>query len=260
MLVLGAVLAAAGCASAPAPGAAAVPPAEAAPPRPASISAADLGLYRSMDEARAAPTEEELKVVASSKKLLGQAPNAKVLVKGRQFTLDCIGTVCAIYYELGIDVAKDFDKYPGNGVNRLYRTLEERKALHRDRYPRTGDVVIWDNTWDANGDGDRTNDPRTHAGVVLAVDEDGTIHYVHENLYKGVVIETMNLLKPTVALDESGKRLNSGMAIATASGGAKPDRWLAGDVFQAFGDLLGIKEDLKVSGGLGRAELRLAGP
>ena len=259
MLVLGAALAAAGCASAPAAPLPALPPAEAAPPRPASISAADRGLYRSMDEARAAPTEEELKVVASSKKLLGQAPNAKVLVKGRQFTLDCIGTVCAIYYELDIDVAKDFDKYSGNGVNRLYRTLEERKALHRDRYPRTGDVVIWDNTWDANGDGNRTNDPRTHAGVDLAVDEDGTIHYVHENLYKGVVIETMNLLKPTVALDESGKKLNSGMAIATVSGGAKPDHWLAGDVFQAFGDLLGIKEDLKVAGGPGRAELRLAG-
>ena len=37
------------------------------------------------------------------------------------------------------------------------------------------DVVFWDNTWDANGDGDRTNDPRTHAGIVLAVDDDRLI-------------------------------------------------------------------------------------
>lgn len=106
--------------------------------------------------------------------------------------------------------------------------------------------------------GDRGNDPRTHAGVVLAVGDDGTIHYVHENLYKGVMIETMNLLKPALAVDEAGKKIDSGMAIATVSGGAKPDRWLAGDVFQAFGDALRIKGDLKVAGGADDAELCLS--
>ncbi len=30
--------------------------------------------------------------------------------------------------------------------------------------------------WDVKGDGDRIHDPRTHAGIVLAVDEDGTIY------------------------------------------------------------------------------------
>jgi hypothetical protein len=228
------------------------------PKAPASISAEELGLYRTMPKARAAPSADELRVVESAKTLLGLAPGAKTIVNGKQFTLDCIGTVRAIYYKLDIDVAKDFDKYSGNGVNRLYMTLKDRGVLHRDRYPRTGDVIIWDNSWDANGDGDRTNDLRTHAGIVLAVDDDGTIHYVHENLYKGVMIETMNLLQPGVAIDASGKKINSGMAIATVSGGAKPEHWLAGDVFQAFGDVLRIKSDLKAAAGGGAAKIELA--
>jgi hypothetical protein len=206
-----------------------------------------------MDAARAAPTEDELRIVDSSKLLVGQKPNAKVVVNGKAFTLDCIGTVCAIYYRLNVDLAKDFDKYPGNGVNRLYMSLDDRGVLHRDRYPRTGDVIFWDNTWDANGNGDRTDDPRTHAGIVLAVDDDGTIHYVHENLYKGVVVETMNLLKPAVAIDDEGKKINSGMAIATVSGGPKPERNLAGDVFDAFGDALKVKGDFAVATPLERA-------
>jgi hypothetical protein len=235
-------------ATAKAPAASAkAPAASATVPGAASISADALGLYRSMDAARAAPTADELAVVDSAKRLLGMAPNALVVVEGRQFKLDCIGTVCAIYYRLGLDVAKDFGKYPGNGVNRLYRSLEARGLLHGDRYPRTGDIVIWDNTWDADGDGDRSNDLNTHAGVVLAVDDDGTIHYVHENMYKGVMIETMNLLRPTESTDASGKKINSGMAIATVSGGPKPARWLSGDVFKAFGDILRAKDDFRAA-------------
>jgi hypothetical protein len=197
--------------------------------------------YRTSEQARTPPTEVELQVIDSAKTLVGKGPNALVVVNGKKFVLDCIGTVSAIFYRLSIDITKDFPKYPGNGVNRLYLTLKDRKVLHADACPRTGDVVIWDNTWDANGDGDRTNDPRTHAGVVLAVDADGTIHYVHENMYKGVVIEMMNLLRPSTARDESGKPLNSGLAIATTPGGPRPDRSLSGEVFDTFGDVLSIR-------------------
>jgi hypothetical protein len=213
--------------------------------RPASTSAE--GLYRSPREARKPPTDDELSVIDSAKILIGEPPNAQVVVKGKNFTLDCIGTVSAIFYRMDIDITKNFANYSGNGVNRLYMTLKDLGVLHRDTYPRTGDVIIWDNTWDANDDGDRTDDPRTHAGVVLAVDDDGTIHYIHENMFKGVMVEVMNLLQPTLASDESGKRLNSGLAIATKSGGPKPAHWLSGDVFDAFGDILRKKNDLEVA-------------
>jgi cell wall-associated NlpC family hydrolase len=213
-----------------------------APPRSSLLSSEALGIYRTPEEQQEQPTRDELAVIASAKTLIGKPPNAQVMVNGKGFTLDCIGTVSAIYYGLSLDVTKDFGIYTGNGVNRLYMTLKERNALHTDRYPRPGDVIIWDNTWDVQGNGDRVHSPRTHAGIVLAVDEDGTILSVHENLYKGVKIETMNLLRPTVARDDQGKRINSGMAIASKPGGPAPEHSLAGDVFNCFGDVLGLKE------------------
>jgi hypothetical protein len=139
-------------------------------------------------------------VIESAKTLLGKAPNSVVYVNGKRFILDCIGTVSAVYWRLDIDITKDFALY--------------------------------------NGNGDRTDDPRTHAGIVLAVDADGTIHYVHENLYRGVMIEVMNLRQPAVGRDDAGKVLNSGLAIATRTGGPRPEHWLSGDVFDAFGDVL----------------------
>jgi hypothetical protein len=210
---------------------------------------APLGLlYRGEEAARAPFTDFEASLIASAKGLIGQKPNAKVTVNGRKFTLDCIGTVRAIFWGVGVDVALFFDRYPGNGVSRLYFTCKDLGVLHRDRLPRPGDVVIWDNTWDANDDGDRTNDPYTHAGMVMSVDEDGTINYIHESIFSGVLIEQMNLFHPGEAKDAKGKRINSGIAIATKTGGPKPEHWLAGDVFDSFGDIASVRDRLAMGG------------
>lgn|GEM_PF-931757 len=207
----------------------------------------DLCPYRGWEAARAGTSDREQAVLGSARKLLGTRYGARGSVNGRQFTFDCSGTVCAIYYRLGVDLARDFAKYPGNASNRLYLSLKDRGAIHYDRYPRVGDIVFWDNTYDANGNGDRTDDLRTHTGVVVGVDEDGTIHYIHSSVYRGVVVEAMNLLRPRDAFDESGKRINNGMAVATVSGGPKPGRELAGDTFQSFGDPLRVAEDFRVA-------------
>jgi hypothetical protein len=209
---------------------------------PGGITSDDLGVYRTPEAARRPPTADELAVIASAKTLVGQPPDAHVVVNGKPFILDCIGTVRAIYYKLYIDVAKDFDRFPGNGVNRLYMSLREKKVLHGDKRPRPGDVVIWDNTYDANQDGDRTDDLRTHAGVVLAVDDDGTIYYAHEHLRKGVIIEVMNLEQPTMSKSASGKLINSPLAMAAAPGQPRAERSLSGDLFKRFGDVLRLKD------------------
>jgi hypothetical protein len=209
---------------------------------PSPLSAEGMGLYRSPEQARMPPTTDELSVVNSGKLLVGQKPNARVTVNGRAFTLDCIGTVAATFWRMNIDIQKDFAKYEGNGVNRLYKSLEALGTLHQDRYPRPGDIIFWDNTWDANGDSNRSNDLRTHAGIVMAVDDDGTIHYLHESISAGVVIEVMNLLDSGKAYDAAGKRINNTIAIATVSGGPRPEHYYAGDVFGRFGDVLAHKK------------------
>jgi hypothetical protein len=188
-------------------------------------------------------SEDQERLRAAAEKLLGQPPESVVVVNGRNFTLDCIGTVQAVFFSLHMDVARDFPRYSGNGVKRLYETLKQQNLLHKDSYPRTGDVIFWDNTYDANDDGDLTNDPLTHAGVVLTVEEDGTIHYVHSHVLRGVIIEVMNLLRPGDYYDEAGKNINSALAMGSGISRPKnPTHWLSGDLWKSFGGVLGKKD------------------
>jgi hypothetical protein len=61
--------------------------------------------------------------------------------------------------------------------------------------PRPGDLVFFDETWDANGNG-RVDDELTHIAVVVDVDCEDTVHMVHRA--KGRVRALrLNLLEPT---------------------------------------------------------------
>jgi hypothetical protein len=131
-------------------------------------------------------------------------------VNGRNFPLDCVGVVQAVYWYAGVDLSRNTARYPGNGVNKLYRSLAEERQLipqpqgdsdavpgesPRGRpwpplYP--GDIIFWDNTYDSNGDGE-FNDLLTHMGMVVYVLEGGTIEYIHYNDNRGIVLERMNL-------------------------------------------------------------------
>jgi hypothetical protein len=220
-------------------------------------SAPGLRAYRTAARLAAPLSADELAVLASAKELVGLPPEAKVLVNGRSYTLDCIGTVSAIYYKVGIDVQKDFAKFEGNGVRRLFKSLEARGAIHRDRIPRPGDVIVWDNTWDANGDGDRGNDPYTHAGIVVSVSPDGTMRYVHEHIRRGIVVESMNLLRPADYYGEDGSVINSALAMSSGVGRKdNPPHWTSGDLWEAFGDVLREREHFRAAlGGFDEAAL-----
>ena len=204
--------------------------------------------HRTADEVSAPATEEEGAVIASADTLIGMAPESRVVVNGRTFVLDCIGTVSAIFWGVNIDVKKDFSRYSGDGVSRLYRSLKARDALHRDLLPRPGDVIFWDNTWDANGDGNLDDDPLTHAGVVMSVDPDGTIHYVHEHIVKGVTVEAMNLRRPRDYYDPQGRIINNAMAMNSGiSRRDNPPHWTSGDLWDSFGDVLRVRKYFEVA-------------
>ena len=205
-------------------------------------------VYRTQEQIGRPLTTDERAVLASANTLMGKAPDAMVNVNGRTFTLDCIGTVSAIFYGMNVDVQADFSRYSGNGVTRLYESLRALNVLHKDTYPRPGDVIFWDNTWDANGNGRLTDDPRTHAGVVLAVDADGTIHYVHEHVVKGVIVEAMNLLHPDDYYGPNGKIYNNALAMNSGiSRKVNPVHWVSGDLWNSFGDVLRVKSHFSVA-------------
>jgi hypothetical protein len=155
-------------------------------------------------------------------------------VNGRNFNNDCTGTVLAIYWYAGIDLAQPLSRYTGNGVSRLYQYLEDARVLMATRDPAAGDIIFWDNTYDRNGDS-RPNDFLTHTGMVVGVEKDGTIHYVHHNYRKGVVFARMNLYSPDVYTEEVEGRpiiVNSPMRMR---GSPDYDKWLASELTRNFG-------------------------
>lgn len=175
------------------------------------------------------------KALATGRSLLGQAPEARVTVNGRTFVLDCVGTISAAYWGAGVDLQRDFRRYPGNAVNRLYRSLQDWGALHWHKTPVPGDLIFWDHTWDVEGD-PQYPDGHTHAGIVLSVSDDGTVEYLHESVTRGVVVAYMNLYKPSATLE--GRRVvNSPMYLGSNFGRPNnPPQWTSGHLWSAFGD------------------------
>ncbi|MBQ6904602.1 MAG: C40 family peptidase, partial [Spirochaetia bacterium] len=74
-------------------------------------------------------------------------------INGHRFKMDCSGVVRAIYFKAGIDLAKDFNKYKGGGTQRIHETLRSKGLIYRPTVPVPGDILFWDNTYDANHNG-----------------------------------------------------------------------------------------------------------
>ena len=160
----------------------------------------------------------------------------QLLVRGRRFTMDCTGVVLAIYWYAGIDLARDFNKFPGNGVGRIYKTLETEDLLYTTSTPLVVDIIFWDNTYDANAD-NGINDPLSHMGMVLKVDDDHTITYIHHHIRRGISTDVMNLRNPAVQEQrELGhiKVINSPLRMAVP-GKPHAENWLSGQLYRILG-------------------------
>lgn len=195
---------------------------------------------RAPDEPRPARATEDPAVVALRATLVEGAGSilgaSSLVVRGRRFPMDCTGVVLAVYWYAGIDLARDFGRYAGNGVSRIFRTLEREGLLYDTAHPLAGDIVFWDNTYDANGNG-TWDDPLSHVGMVTSASDDGTIEYIHHHVRKGIVIERMNLLHPGEESRSSWGRvriLNSPLRLA-AKGQPHPPLWLAGQLYRILG-------------------------
>jgi hypothetical protein len=173
------------------------------------------------------------RLVEGANAMLGKT---RLEVRGKSFTWDCSGTVRAIYWYAGIDLARDFVRYSGNGVARIFASLDAKRLLYTTRYPLSGDLIFWDNTYDMNGDG-IWNDSLTHVGMVVSTAGDGTISYVHHHLRRGIVIEYMNLFEPSVDQKDVWGRivtLNSPMRLVEP-GASRPRLWLSGQLYRIMG-------------------------
>ena len=173
------------------------------------------------------------KLAEGARSILGRK---QLVVRGRRFTMDCTGVVLAVYWYAGIDLARDFSRFTGNGVSRIYKTLERRDLLYSTSSPLVGDIIFWDNTYDENADS-RWNDPLSHVGMVVRVDNDGTVTYVHYHIRNGISNDYMNLRSPGVQNQMENGRLrviNSPLRLAVP-GRPHPPNWLSGQLYRSLG-------------------------
>lgn len=133
------------------------------------------------------------------------------------FRDDCSGYVSAVYSAIGV---------PMDGtVVELWDLAVERDALHWDE-PRPGDLVFFERTYD------RELDERTHIGLVVGVEDDGTVLFAHAGTSSGRTTAWMNLSHPETPR-RGGRVLNT--QIRRRRAGDPPDQgYLAGELWTAF--------------------------
>lgn len=159
---------------------------------------------------------------AAQKSIVDGGPSlvgkASLVVNGKTYPNDCTGVVRAAYAFANIDLAFRFGSYAGNGVRRLHETLLDKGLLYATRYPAPGDIVFWDNTYDANGNR-KADDEFTHVGVVIAVEPDGAALYLHYHYRLGPIIERMNLVTPDDETLIDGKPANAALRMRNSPPG-----------------------------------------
>ena len=158
----------------------------------------------------------------------------ELFVNNRSFSMDCSGTVMAIYWYAGIDLAQAFPDYSGGGTERIYKYLRDKDLLYKTELPKPGDIIFWDNTFDKNKNG-KLDDYLTHMGMVVSIDDGGNIEYIHENYRKGIILAKMNLYKPNEyyeIVDGEKIILNDPMRMR---GSPESKAWLSSQLYTDFG-------------------------
>jgi hypothetical protein len=171
-------------------------------------------------------------LVKSAMSLIGKN---SLVVRGRRFNFDCTGVVLAAYWGAGFDMMPLFNRESGNGVKRLHDIGVRGGTLSTStrQLPKVGDIIIWDNTYDRNGNG-RWDDEFTHNGLVLDVQPNGQITYLHHNYARGIVLARMHLGQLDDHLDRNQQlEINSPMRMRSHRH-IRPNQWLSSHLFRAY--------------------------
>ena len=177
--------------------------------------------------------EKQRKLILAAMDLVGKD---RLEVRGRTFTLDCTGVVLAAYWGAGYDLLPLFNRETGNGVKRLHDMAKTGGTLKSSGLPAPGDIIIWDDTYDKDGNG-AWGDEFTHNGMVLAVEPNGQITYLHHNYARGIVLARMNLNQVETYQDAEGRETNSPMRMRSDRH-IRPEKWLSSHLFRAYAPVL----------------------
>ena len=173
-------------------------------------------------------------VVESARKLVG---SKQVYVSGKTYRSDCSGLVGGVFSAHGVELKHSPNPTPRqSAAQSMYLGASEHYRVYRKGRPRPGDIVFFENTYDANRDG-RVNDAVTHVGLVEEVAEDGTVtilHFASGRVKRG----RMNLAKPgTHRSPTSGAVWNDFLRRKRADD-PKAVRYMTGELFVGYAAVL----------------------
>lgn len=144
----------------------------------------------------------------------------------KYFIFDCSGFVAAVYWSANIVV---FDKqavFGEGGVKTIYATLDKYNKLYKNGFAGKGDIVIFDRTTSSTA-------KLTHTGIVINVDSNSTVTFVHSSVSKGLTVGYMNL-KYSNENKRNGNTVNSYLKNGAGING------LASKCFNTFATILDI--------------------
>ena len=174
--------------------------------------------------AAASDTKRE-EVVAAARAQLGKT---RIHVGRKKYSDDCSGLVRAVFDQVGIDLFKNA-RHGDNGVTAIYRFAEANGRIYTGGRPIAGDLVFFHDTYDRRKGG------LTHVALVEQVQDDQTVWIIHR-VRRGVVRYRMNLLRPDVRFDKSGRVVNDYLRLASP----KDKEVLTAQLFSAYATVLPI--------------------
>src|SRR6202158_1407564 len=144
-------------------------------------------------------------VVGVAQSLVGKT---RIQLGRKRYSDDCTGLVRAVFDQVGIDLFSN--ARPGdNGVTAIYRFAEARGRIYTGGRPVAGDLVFFHDTYD------QRHNRLTHIGLVEKVEDDRTVWIIHR-VRRGVVRYRMDLERPDLRVDKTGRILNDYLRQPTA--------------------------------------------
>ena len=137
----------------------------------------------------------------------------------KKVRFDCSGFVNAVYWTA---VKNPSIKISGSTENIFY-ILSQKNKTYKKSLPNIGDIIFFDGTTS-------TNKKLTHSGIVVNIDDDETVTYIHATTSKGPSLGYVNLKYPN-EVKKDGKIINSYLK----RGGGKNS--LASYCFNSYGTI-----------------------
>ena len=182
------------------------------------------------------PDLTRLQIREAARTLIGHT-GTHIYRNGKQYPNDCSGMVRSVFDSVGIDVFAEAANAPSgsNGVAIIYHAYKNQSWADIARKPRTGDLIVFNNTYDKNKN-KRWDDPLTHVAIVTGIEENGTVVMIH-HVNSGIRRYRMNFDKRNISI-ENGVRYNNALRVRPAS---DPDRtkYLTSNLFYRYIDVIG---------------------